>query len=181
MIPGSSSCHKWTLIFMYASAEEIMASPKVMGFPSDLETLDTYICMHTQLCQILSFYGFFFRDRGRGRSLRLLQKGCDTSLCSLVIARILPPLSGGRKQLSAAVKVIEQAELFWPSWEISRDSQKFKATIKAECSMLTGTRDRIGSKADAGISSLFFLVQPALRNWDGNGTPSSTLSPCSQT
>lgn len=58
---------------MYASAEKIMASPKVIGFPSDLETLDTYICMHTQLCQIVSFCGFF-QGLGQGKIIEASAK-----------------------------------------------------------------------------------------------------------
>lgn len=135
--------------------------------------IHTFVCMHgfAKYCLL-----FFFRDRGRGRSLKLLQKSCDTRLCSLVIVSILPPILEGRKQLPVAMKVIEQAELFWPFWKISRDSQKFKTTIKAGCRMLTERGERIGSKEDSDISSLFLLLQPALGNWDGSEVPSSTVS-----
>lgn len=76
--------------------------------------IHTFVCIHSfdKYCSFLLF--FFSRDEVRGRSLRLLQKSCDTSLGSLVIVSILPPLFEGRKQLSVDVKVIEQAELFWP-------------------------------------------------------------------
>lgn len=114
--------------------------------------------MHTQLCQILSFYGPF-SGAGAGEDYwDFWKKDCDTLLCSLVLVRILPPILEGRKQISAAVKVIEQAELFWPFWKIPRDIQKFRTTIKAGCSMLTETGDRIGSKADGDISSLSFAA-----------------------
>lgn len=122
----------------------------------------TFVCIHSfaKFCPFM----FFYRDwgRGRGRSLRLLQKGCNTSLCSLVIVSILPPLLGGRKQLSAAVKVIEQAELLWPFWKTPGDSQKFKATIKAGC-VACWQRQEIGLGAKQMVTfplSFFCCNQP---------------------
>lgn len=155
MIPGSSSCHKWTLIFMYASAEKIVARPKVIGSRVTWKHLiHTFICIHSFTNTVLLFF-FFCQGLGQGKII-------ETSANRLWYLTVFfshcqhSPSLFRRKEA-----IVCSCESHWTGWALLallkniQGQPKVQCNNKGRCSMLTETGDRIGSKAGGDISSLF--------------------------